>query len=70
MKRVNQVRQIKKVTLTKAEVDALKEFCDDNLTIGMVEVTQESGIGIMWITKVQVKDLPETQMDITDIDNW
>ena len=60
----------RKVTLTKAEVDALKEFCDYNLAVGAVDITQEGGGGLGWITKVQVQRLPETLTDITDIDSW
>ena len=58
------------VILTKAEVDSLKEFCDYNLEVGSVEITQNSNSGIGLITKVQVKNLPETLTDITDIDSW
>ncbi len=56
--------------MTKAEVDSLKEFCDENLAVGQVEITQSHSSGIGIITKVQVKDLPETLTDITDIDSW
>lgn len=56
--------------MTKAEVDALKDFCDDNLAVGVVEIHQSHGSGIGTVTKVQVKDLPETLTDITDIDSW
>lgn len=56
--------------MTKAEVDALKEFCDDNLVVGLVEIHQSQDSGIGTVTKVQVKDLPETMTDITDIDSW
>ena len=56
--------------MTKAEVDALKDFCDDNLAVGQVEITQSNDSGVGIVTKVQVKDLPETLTDITDIDNW
>lgn len=61
---------IKEITLTKAEVDSLKEFCDENLAVGtvVIEQTKESGIGLT--TKVMVKDLPETLTDITDIESW
>ena len=58
------------VILTKAEVDSLKEFCDYNLEVGSVEITQNSNSGIGLITKVQVKNLPETLTDITDIGSW
>ena len=50
-----------KVILTKEEVDNLKEFCNENLCVGEVIVSQEG-----LVTKVQVKDLPETLTDITD----
>ena len=64
------MKTTRRVALTKEEVNSLKEFCDDNLTRGSVIITQsqESGIGL--ITKVMVKDLPETLTDITDIDSW
>ena len=62
---------IKKCTiLTKAEVDALKDFCDDNLAVGVVEIFQDYSSGIGCTTRVQVKDLPETMTDITDINSW
>ena len=60
----------REVVLTKAEVESLKEFCDDNLEVGAVIVTQQGGGGIGWITKVQVERLPETLTDITDIEHW
>lgn len=56
--------------MTKAEVDALKEFCDDNLAMGQVEIQQSHDSGIGTTTKVQVRDLPETLTDITDLDSW
>jgi hypothetical protein len=56
--------------MTKAEVDSLKEFCDENLAVGQVEITQSHSSGIGTTTKVMVKDLPETLTDITDIDSW
>ena len=61
---------IKEITLTKAEVDSLKEFCDENLAVEtvVIEQTRESGIGLT--TKVMVKDLPETLTDITDTESW
>lgn len=49
------------ITLTKAEVDALKDYCDENLAIGNVIVFTKGPY-----TKVQVEDLPETLQDITD----
>jgi hypothetical protein len=58
------------IQLSKKEVDSLKEFCDDNLAIGTVLITQSSESGIGLTTKVMVKDLPETLTDITDIDSW
>ena len=59
-----------KVTLTKQEVEYLKEFCDENLERGTVIIDQVYGSGIGPVTKVMVKDLPETMTDITDIDSW
>ena len=58
------------ISLTKAEVDSLKDFCDDNLAVGTVEIIQSSDSGIGYTTKVMVKDLPETLTDITDISSW
>lgn len=58
------------IQLSKKEVNSLKEFCDDNLAIGTVLITQSSESGIGLTTKVMVKDLPETLTDITDIDSW
>ena len=58
------------VSLTKNEVESLKQFCDENLAVGTVIITQSSESGIGFTTKVMVKDLPETMTDITDIDNW
>lgn len=58
------------ICLTKEEVISLKEFCDENLVIGSVLITQSSESGIGLTTKVMVKDLPETETDITDIDSW
>ena len=55
--------------LTKSEVEALYNFCLDNLETGVVEINQKPN-GIGSITKVMVKDLPETLTDITDIDSW
>ena len=49
------------ISLTKAEVDALKEYCDDNLVRGNVIIFTSGPY-----TKVQVEDLPETLQDITD----
>ena len=50
-----------KIILTKEEVDNIKEFCDENLCVGEVIVSQEG-----LVTRVQVKDLPETLTDISD----
>ena len=58
------------VSLTKEEVDSLKEFCDENLIVGSVLITQSSESGIGLTTKVMVKGLPETMTDITDTDSW
>lgn len=58
------------VSLTKNEVESLKQFCDENLAVGTVIITQSSESGIGFTTKVMVKDLPETMTDITDIDSW
>ena len=64
------IPKVRKVYLTKAEIDSLKEFSDDNLCIGTVEISQSSEGGIGYITKVQVRGLSETLTDITDIDSW
>lgn len=58
------------IILTKQEVDDLKQFCDENLAVGVVELFQDHKSGIGTATRVQVKDLPETLTDITDIDSW
>ena len=58
------------VSLTKEVVNSLKEFCDKNLAVGSVLITQSSESGIGLSTKVMVKDLPETMTDITNIDSW
>ena len=60
---------IRRVTLTKEEVDSLKGFCDENLYRGLVIVDQFESSGIGPVTKVMVKDLPETLTDITDRDS-
>ena len=60
----------RRVTLTKEEVNSLKEFCDDNLERGQVIIDQLELSGIGLTTKVMVKDLPETLTDITDISSW
>lgn len=69
-KQSNFIPKVRKIFLTKAEVDSLKEFSDNNLCTGNIEVYQYSEGGIGFVTKVQVRDLPETLMDITDLDSW
>jgi hypothetical protein len=64
------MKKVERINLTKEEVNSLKEFCDDNLAIGTVIVTQSSELGTGLTTKVMVKDLLETLTDITDIDSW
>ena len=59
-----------RVTLTKDEVDSLKQFCDENLAVGTVIIDQINTSGIGFTTRVMVKDLPETLTDITDLDSW
>lgn len=54
------------IQLTKDEVDYIKEFCDYNLAVGTVIITQSSESGTNLTTKVMVKDLPETMTDITE----
>lgn len=61
---------MEKIFLTKEEVDYLKQFCDENLAVGVVEVTQDKHNELGYTTWVQVKDLPETKTDISDIDSW
>ena len=61
---------IRRVILTKEEVDSLKEFCDENLCVGTVVIDQLELSGIGLTTKVMVKDLPETLTDITDVSSW
>ena len=61
---------LRRVFLTKEEVDSLKKFCDDNLTVGTVVITQKHSGGIGLETKVQVHNLPETLTDITDVSSW
>jgi hypothetical protein len=58
------------IQLAKEEINSLKNFCDDNLAVGSVVITQSSESGIGLSTKVMVKDLPETMTDITNIDSW
>ena len=58
------------VRLTKEEVDSLKDYCDENLATGVVEIMQNHSSGIGYSTRVRVKDLPETLTDITDLDSW
>ena len=57
----------------KLETDTFSVSIDDDyiktLAVGTVIITQsESKKGL--ITKVMVKDLPETETDITDINSW
>lgn len=54
------------IQLTKDEVDYIKEFCDYNLAVSTVIITQSSESGTNLTTKVMVKDLPETMTDITE----
>lgn len=61
---------MQKILLTKEEVDSLKQFCDENLAVGTVEITQDISSGIGYTTWVQVRDLPETKTGITDITSW
>ena len=63
------MKEIRRISLTKEEVNSLKEFCDDNLCIGSVIIDQLELSGIGLTTKVMVKDLPETLTDITDRDS-
>ena len=58
---------IRRITLTKEEVNSLKIFCDENLERGQVIIDQLELSGIGPTTKVMVKDLPETLTDITDV---
>ena len=58
------------ISLTKEEVNSLKEFCDENLAVGSVIIDQLELSGIGLTTKVMVKDLPETLTDITDVSSW
>ena len=55
------MKTIRRIALTKEEVNNLKEFCDENLCVGEVVVSQEG-----LVTRVQVKNLPETLTDISD----
>lgn len=64
------MKTIKRIALTKEEVDSLKTFCDENLQRGLVIIDQLELSGIGPTTKVMVKDLPETLTDITDISSW
>ena len=64
------MKTIKRIALTKEEVNSLKEFCDDNLERGQVIIDQLELSGIGLTTKVMVKDLPETLTDITDVSSW
>lgn len=64
------MKTTKRVTLTKEEVNSLKEFCDDNLQRGQAIIDQLELSGIGLTTKVMVKGLPETLTDITDVSSW
>ena len=64
------MKTTRRVTLTKEEVNSLKEFCDDNLERGQIIIDQLELSGIGLTTKVMVKDLPETLTDITDVSSW
>jgi hypothetical protein len=64
------MKTIRRIALTKEEVDSLKTFCDENLERGSVIIDQLELSGIGPTTKVMVKDLPETLTDITDINSW
>lgn len=64
------MKTTRRITLTKEEVNSLKEFCDDNLERGQVIIDQLELSGIGLTTKVMVKDLPETLTDITDVSSW
>lgn len=58
------------IYLNKAEIEALKDFCDENLAIGEVKIIQHHKSGIGYTTTIMVKDLPETLLDITDHSTW
>ena len=58
------------IYLNKAEIDSLKEFCDDNIAAGEIKITQHHKSGIGYTTTIMVKDLPETLLDITDHSTW
>ena len=64
------MKVIRRIALTKEEVDSLKTFCDENLQRGLVIIDQLELSGIGPTTKVMVKDLPETLTDITDVNSW
>jgi hypothetical protein len=64
------MKTIRRIALTKEEVDSLKTFCDENLERGLVIIDQLELSGIGPTTKVMVKDLPETLTDITDVSAW
>lgn len=61
---------MQKIYLTSREVDTLKEFCDNNLETGYVEITQTNQSDIGLTTLVAVEEAPETLTDITDYDTW
>lgn len=58
------------ISLTKYEVEALADFCNENLATGSIIIQQSSESDIGLTTKVMVRDLPETMTDITDFDSW
>ena len=64
------MKTIRRIALTKEEVDSLKTFCDENLERGQVIIDQLELSGIGPTTKVMVKDLPETLTDITAVSSW
>jgi hypothetical protein len=64
------MKTTRRVTLTKEEVNSLKEFCDDNLERGSIEIIQSAGSGIGLNTHVRVRELPDTEIDITDYEAW
>ena len=59
-----------KICLNRTEVNALKEFCDNNSEYAVVEISQDHYSGIGYTTVVQAKGVPETETDITDLSIW
>lgn len=59
-----------KMYLNRTEVNALKEFCDNNPEYAVVEISQDHYSGIGYTTIVQAKGVPETETDITDLSIW